>query len=79
MATETYFSMEALEDGVWYRGEGRNSHIGLWDRQSSAFWVIALNDFPNPKRFPEAPTRQVRMKQEKHWDVDGSFKPVERV
>jgi hypothetical protein len=66
-----------LRDGRWYLGQGRNSSVGLWDKQAQCFWTIAVNDFADPASFPNGSQRQVRLKQETYWTaIAGSFKPI---
>jgi hypothetical protein len=69
--------LEALRDGTWYRGQGRNSQVGLWDAQAKCFWTIAINDFADPANYPANPERQVRLKQEGFLNSkQGTFKPT---
>jgi hypothetical protein len=65
-----------LRDGVWYRGLGRNSSVGLWDAHARCFWTIAVNDFADPASFPAKSRRQVRLKREDYFSNEsGTFKP----
>jgi len=69
--------IEALRDGVWYRGQGRNAALGLWDAHARCFWTIAVNDFADPATFPANPHRQVRLKREDYFfEARGTFKPT---
>jgi hypothetical protein len=66
-----------LHDGTWYRGRGRNSSVGLWDRKAGCFWTVAMNDFADPIQFPKGSRRQVRLKQENYRTMDaGTFVPL---
>ena len=72
--------VETLRDGTWYRGLGRNGKVGLWDARARCFWTIAVNDFPDPARFPSEPLRQVRLKREDYFlKAGGSFRPAAAV
>ena len=72
--------VEALRDGAWYRGHGRNATVGLWDARAQCFWTVAVNDFADPAKFPAEPLRQVRLKREEYFlRTSGTFKPLERV
>ena len=74
---EKVIPMKKLKDGQWYRGIGRNSSFGRWDENARCFWVVVFNDFPDPARYPEGSTRQVRLKQEDYFTpAAGSFKPL---
>jgi hypothetical protein len=67
---------ELLRDGIWYRGRGRNSSVGLWDSRARCFWTIVINDFADPAHFPRKARRQVRLKREDYFSVkSGTFKP----
>jgi hypothetical protein len=80
ISAEGSLPQEALIDGTWYRGRGRNAGIGLWDGQARCFWMIALNDFADPASFPKAPVRQVRLKREDYFSHEGgTFKPLAAV
>ena len=69
--------MEALHDGAWYRGQGRNATVGLWDARARCFWTIAVNDFADPAKFPAEPLRQVRLKREDYFSkASGTFRPT---
>lgn len=77
---EAILPVEALRDGAWYRGLGRNATVGLWDARAHCFWTVAVNDFPDPAKFPSAPLRQVRLKREDYFSAtSGSFRPVAAV
>lgn len=66
-----------LRDGVWYRGQGRNAPVGVWDAHAQCFWTVAINDFADPATFPAKPHRQVRLKREDyHSQHRGTFKPA---
>lgn len=68
--------MEMLCDRAMYRGEGRNSRVGLWDARAHCFWTIAVNDFADPARFPSQGRRYVRLKREEYFTPKrGTFKP----
>jgi hypothetical protein len=70
-------ALEALHDGAWYRGQGRNATVGLWDARARCFWTIAVNDFADPAKFPAEPLRQVRLKREDYSSkAGGTFKPT---
>ena len=74
---EAVLSVEVLRDGTWYRGEGRNAKVGLWDAHAQCFWTIAVNDFADPARFPAEPLRQVRLKREEYFTKhSGTFRPT---
>ncbi len=74
---EAVLALEALRDGTWYRGSGRNGKVGLWDARAHCFWTIALNDFADPANFPALPLRQVRLKREDYFsECSGSFRPA---
>lgn len=67
---------DALQDGAWYRGHGRNSAVGLWDSRARCFWTIAVSDFANPATFPASSRRKVRLKREDYFSAHaGTFKP----
>jgi hypothetical protein len=69
--------LRRLRDGEWYLGQGRNSSVGLWDKQAQCFWTIAVNDFPDPASFPGGSRRQVRLKQVNYRTPEaGSFAPI---
>ena len=69
--------VETLRDATWYRGQGRNATVGLWDARAGCFWTIAVNDLANPASFPAEPHRQVRLKREDYFsNASGSFKPT---
>lgn len=69
-------AVDVLRDGVWYRGRGRNSNLGLWDGRSKCFWTIAINDFADPANFPVKSRRSVRLKREDYFSTrSGTFKP----
>jgi hypothetical protein len=69
-----------LKDGYWYTGKGRNSNIGMWDKVAKCFWVICVNDFADPKKFPKNSKRRVRLKQEDYSKKKcGSFKPEQEI
>jgi hypothetical protein len=72
--------LQALRDGMWYLGHGRNSVAGLWDARARCFWTVALNDFSNPATYPAKPKRQVRLKREDYFSQqNGTFKPIARL
>lgn len=74
---EPVLQVEALRDGTWYRGQGRNATVGLWDARARCFWTIAVNDFANPAKFPAEPFRQVRLKREDYFSkASGTFRPT---
>ena len=69
---------DRLVDGVWYRGHGRNSAVGLWDSRARCFWTIAVSDFADPAKFPAISRRKVRLKREDYFsEQSGTFKPSE--
>jgi hypothetical protein len=69
--------IDALRDGTWYRGQGRNATVGLWDARARCFWTIVVNDLADPAKFPSEPLRQVRLKQEDYFsEVSGTFQPT---
>ncbi len=69
--------VEALRDGRWYRGQGRNATVGLWDARARCFWTIAVNDFADPAKFPAEPLRRVRLKREDYCsNAGGTFRPI---
>ncbi len=69
--------VEVLRDGTWYRGQGRNATVGLWDARARCFWTIAVNDFADPAKFPDEPLRQVRLKREDYFGkASGTFRPT---
>jgi hypothetical protein len=73
---EHVLTVESLRDGAWYRGQGRNATVALWDACAHCFWTIAVNDFADPAKFPAEPLRQVRLKREDYFsDVNGTFRP----
>ena len=61
--------LDSLKDGTWYRGQGRNATVGLWDGQGQCFWTVAMNDFADPATFPIHPRRQVRLKREDYFSI----------
>jgi hypothetical protein len=70
----------SLRDGAWYRGQGRNAMVGLWDARSHCFWTIAVNDFADPAKFPLEPLRQVRLKREDYsTESTGTFRPTKKL
>jgi hypothetical protein len=72
--------LQALRDGMWYVGHGRNGGAGLWDARAKCFWTVALNDFANPATFPAEPQRHVRLKREDYFSrQNGTFKPTARL
>jgi hypothetical protein len=71
--------VEALADGRWYSGAGRNSDMGLWDARRGCFWVVSVSDQVDPLRYPEPGERSVRLKREGHVDHGGSFHPRREV
>ncbi|MCX6909413.1 MAG: hypothetical protein NTY01_15410 [Verrucomicrobia bacterium] len=76
---EAVIPMDELKDGQWYRGIGRNSNIGRWDKETRCFWVVSFANFPDPERYPKGSTRIVRLKQEGYYAPEGgTFKPLER-
>jgi|SRR6266404_3970257 len=67
----------ALEDRHWYFGKGRSGSFGLWDARAKCFWTIAINDFADPALYPEGGERQIRLKQEAHYQTPGgTFRPL---
>jgi hypothetical protein len=71
---------ETLRDRALYRGQGRNSTLGLWDARARCFWTIAVNDFADPSRFPARGRRQVRLKREDYLaSKRGTFRPMVEV
>jgi hypothetical protein len=76
-AEEPVLPLDALRDRTWYRGQGRNAMVGLWDSRASCFWTIAVNDFADPAKFPAEPLRQVRLKREDYSSkAGGTFRPT---
>ena len=74
---EPALPVEALRDGMWYRGQGRNAAVGLWDARAGCFWTIAVNDFADPATFPAEALRQVRLKREDYFTkAGGTFRPI---
>jgi hypothetical protein len=74
---EAVLPLEALRDGAWYRGHGRDATIGLWDGRAKCFWTIAINDFADPARFPAEALRRVRLKREDYFsETSGTFLPT---
>jgi len=68
-----------LSDRTWYEGHGRNSDLGLWDSRSQTFHVICITDFISPEKYPEPGQRSVRLKQERHYDAEGTFRPLRAI
>ena len=54
-----------LVRGAWYKGEGRNSRIGLWSGTSFLTFGEKFGQYVE--------------KQEEHWDDGGPFQPFERI
>lgn len=76
-AKEVLIPLPKLKDGAWYRGEGRNNHLGRWDSEARCFWVVSFANFSDPARYPEGSTRLVRLKQEDYFSAKGgTFKPL---
>jgi hypothetical protein len=73
-------SKKQLHDGCWYKGRGRNSTVGLWDEKGDCFWIICMNDFQDPEKYPKGSKRKVRLKQEFHFSSkEGTFKPNKKL
>lgn len=56
---------DQLTVGGWYKGAGRNAHIGLWT--GDIFQTFGLK------------FGQYVVKMESHWDDDGPFQPFEQI
>ena len=76
---EAVLPIDTLADGRWYSGKGRNAQIGLWDARGRCFWVVSVNDWMDPLRYPEPGSRSVRLKRERHFDGGGTFSPSREV
>lgn len=62
---DTCIPTKDLMVNTWYRGEGRNSHVGFWDGKNFRTFGLKFGNIVE--------------KWEGHWDDDGPFQPFEQI
>lgn len=65
----------ALIDGAWYLGEGRSASVAFWDGFNKTFHTLSASSWFDPASYPDITKRTVRLKQERHVAVGGTFAP----